>query len=215
MTALREISAPTRHAGHEPELITASKVKERGWTNSLIKKLLAMPDDYAANMAYPGGAPVRLYRVERVTTIEASAEFRQAKEQSTKRQAASAKALDTKRETALKWIIAQPGPKLPAAPQAELTRLAVDWFNAVHAWRGDTDQWTLTDDAGEYIAIIITNYVINQLTDYETRLRRTIGKLPQPDDLAMIRGKTLAAIAAAYPWLAAERARRKSGSETR
>jgi hypothetical protein len=209
MTALIEIPAPMRRAGAEPEFLTASKLKERGWTDALIRKLLGMPDDYAANFVYPGGAPVRLYRLDRVVEIEASIEFREAKEKSTKRQAASVKAMDTKRETALKWLAALDGPKLPPAPRAEITRLAVNWFNEAHAWRGDCQRWFTGNESENYLAAIVVDYVIHQLHDYETKLQRAIGKVPHADDLAIIRAKILDAIGAAFPWLASECEARK------
>jgi hypothetical protein len=212
MTMLIEIPAPTRRAGAEPEFLTASKIKERGWTDALIRKFLGMPDDYAANFAYPGGAPVRLYRLDRISTIEASEEFRQAQEQSAKRRTSSVKALDTKRAAVLKWIDSLEGPKLPPAPRADLTRLAVNWFNEAHAWRGDCERWWTGTETENYLAAVVVDYVLHRLGDYETKLRRAVGKLPQADDLAVIRAKILAAIGAAFPWLAVECARRKSGS---
>jgi hypothetical protein len=212
MTTLIEIPAPTRRAGAEPEFLTASKLKERGWTDALIRKFLGMPDNYAANFVYPGGAPVRLYRLDRISTIEGSEEFRQAQEQSAKRRTASGKALDTKRAAALKWIDSLDGPKLPPAPRAEITRLAIDWFNEVHAWRGDGGRWFTGNESEKQLAAVVVDYVLHQLTDYETKLRRAVGKLPHADDLAVIRAKILAAIGAVFPWLASECARRKSGS---
>lgn len=215
MTTLIEIPAPTRRAGAEPEFLTASKIKERGWTDALIRKFLGMPDHYAANFVYPGGAPVRLYRLDRISTIEASEEFRQAQEQSAKRRTSSVKALDTKRAAALKWIDSLDGPTLPPAPRADLTRLAIDWFNETHAWRGDCQRWFMGTESEHYLAPIVVDYVLHRLTDYETKLRRAVGKLPQADDLAVIRAKILAAIGAEFPWLVAECVRRKSGSATR
>jgi len=214
MTALREIPAPVRYAGPEPELLTASKLKERGWTDALIRKFASMPDEYAANYAYPGGAPVRLYSVQRIAAIEQTAEFLPAKEKATKRQAAAIVAKSTKRETALKWIASLDGPKLPPATRDDLIRLAVDWCNKTHAWRGDCERWWTGNETADYLAPIAVDYVLHQLHDYETKLQRAIGKLPQPEDLALIRGKLLAAIARAFPWLAPECERRKSGSGT-
>lgn len=205
MTALREIPAH-QAPGHSnaPSMATASRLRERGWTDSLIRKLLGVPDDYAANTAYPGGAPVRLYSLTRVESIEAGAEFKAAKEQAGKRQSASLKAQSTKRATALKWIAEQPGPKLPPVPPQELNQLAVAWWNSTHGWRGDNERWWSDAEADDYLAPIIVDYVLAKLSAYETRLRSTIGSAPTGDDLALIRGKILGAIAGAFPWLAAE-----------
>lgn len=63
--------------------------------------------------------------------------------------------------------------------------------------------------------MVVVDYVTHRLTDYETKLRRTVGKTLEANDLALIRGKILDAIAAVYQWLSAECARRKTGSETR
>jgi len=205
MTALREIPAHLAPChSNAPTMVTASRVRERGWTDGLIRRLLGVPDDYAANTAYPGGAPVRLYSLTRVEQIEGGADFLAAKAKASKRQGASLKAQSTKRETALKWIAEQIGPKVPSVPQPELTRLAVDWWNQTHAWRGDCETWWTGAEAEQHLAPVTVDYILAQLHDYETRLRRTVGNTPSGDDLALIRGKILGAIAGAFPWLESE-----------
>jgi len=206
------MNALTPNTPATEEFITASKLKERGWTHMLIKKFASLPDDYAANYMHPGGAPVRLYRVDRINAIEGSEDFRQAKAQSIKRQAAAVTGKSTKRETALNWLASLDGPKLPPAPRDELTRLAVGWYNESNAWRGDCERWWTGDESADYLAPIEVDYILHQINAYETKLQRAIAKLPQPEDLALIRGKLLTAIARSFPWLARECARRKSGS---
>ncbi len=47
-----------------------SELKRRGWTDSLIRKYLPEPDGIEANPHHPGGAPMRIYRIQRVEAIE-------------------------------------------------------------------------------------------------------------------------------------------------
>jgi hypothetical protein len=70
--------------------IGAYGLKERGWTDSMIRDLLGKPDLLADNPHYKSAAPWRLWRLQRAEAIEAAPEFAARKERA-ERQCASAR----------------------------------------------------------------------------------------------------------------------------
>src|ERR1700689_2097341 len=64
-----------------PEIAAASKcvgaygLKERGWTEAMIRDLLGDPDLLVDNPHYKSGGPMRLWRLQRAEAAEASPEF--------------------------------------------------------------------------------------------------------------------------------------------
>ena len=76
--------------------IGAPGLKERGWTESMIRSLLGKPDLYADNPYYKSAAPMRLWRLRRAEVIEGTPEFAAARERAERRCAAAAKAAETR-----------------------------------------------------------------------------------------------------------------------
>jgi hypothetical protein len=66
--------------------VTLASLKERGWTNALVNKFLGDPDDTRANR-YSRSAPIRLYKMERVSAVEMTPDWQIAKAKSAKRSA--------------------------------------------------------------------------------------------------------------------------------
>lgn len=62
--------------------VTASELKARGWTETMIRRLLGTPCATARNPYCPTGRPMRLYQLEKVSAVEARPEFRDAMEKS-------------------------------------------------------------------------------------------------------------------------------------
>lgn len=88
--------------GRWPEIAAASRcigaygLKERGWTESMIRDLLGEPDLYADNPHYNTAAPMRLWRVQRAEAAEAAPEFTAARERAARQCAAAARAAETR-----------------------------------------------------------------------------------------------------------------------
>jgi len=85
-----EISAASR-------CISAFGLKERGWTESMIRDLLGNPDRYVDNPHYSSAAPMRLWRLQRAEALEATPEFAQRRERASRQCAAASKAAETRR----------------------------------------------------------------------------------------------------------------------
>lgn len=86
-----------------PEIATAARcigtsgLKERGWTEAMIRDLLGEPDLLADNPHYKSAAPWRLWRLQRAAAAEATPEFTTAKARAERACAAAGKAAETRR----------------------------------------------------------------------------------------------------------------------
>jgi hypothetical protein len=86
-----------------PEIAAAAKcigaagLQERGWTEAMIRDLLGKPDLRVDNPYYSTAAPMRLWRLQRAETVEATAEFTKRRERAERQRAAAAKAAETRK----------------------------------------------------------------------------------------------------------------------
>jgi hypothetical protein len=86
-----------------PEIAAASRcigapgLKERGWTESMIRDLLGEPHLRVDNPHYKTAAPMRLWRLQRAEAVEATPEFAAARERGERQCAAAAKAAETRK----------------------------------------------------------------------------------------------------------------------
>jgi hypothetical protein len=184
------------------KLIGSKDLRRRGWTQHLVRRFAGLPDDLQINPHYPGGAPMKLYRAGRVAAIESTEEFKVAKQEAERRQAAAKKAIETKRNATAAWAAKDlPDPVLPPAPRVELVQAAVAWFNGVETWRTGAGRWASTTDCEESLNSIVISFILAQLAEYRERVTRGMEMSPAEAE-PIVRAKVLTAIAAAYPWLA-------------
>lgn len=86
-----------------PETAAAAKcigaygLKERGWTEAMIRDLLGDPDLTADNPHYKSAAPMRLWRLQKVEAAEAAPEFAARRDRAERQCAAAAKAAGTRK----------------------------------------------------------------------------------------------------------------------
>ena len=89
--------------GRWPEIAAAVEcagavgLKERGWTEAMIRDLLGKPDTLRDNPHYKSAAPMRLWRLQHVEAVEATPEFAQRKARANGQRAAATKAAQTKK----------------------------------------------------------------------------------------------------------------------
>lgn len=79
------------------ECIGAYGLRERGWTEAMIRDLLGSPDLRVDNPHYSSAAPMRLWRLQRVEAIEASPEFAQRRDRAARQCATAARAAETRK----------------------------------------------------------------------------------------------------------------------
>ena len=74
----------------------SSELKQRGWTDGLIKKFLPKPDETKTNPIVKSVAPMKLYKIKRVERIEKSEKFIKEMESISRRKIAARKVVETK-----------------------------------------------------------------------------------------------------------------------
>lgn len=85
-----EIAAAARCIG-------AAGLRERGWTEAMIRDVLGKPDRYVDNPHYKSAAPMRLWRLQRVEAIEATPEFAGRKERADRQCAAAGRGAEKRK----------------------------------------------------------------------------------------------------------------------
>jgi hypothetical protein len=85
-----EIAAASRCVG-------AAGLRERGWTEAMIRDLLGEPDLHVDNPHYSSAAPMRLWRLQKVEAAEAAPGFARRRERAGRQCAAASKAAETRR----------------------------------------------------------------------------------------------------------------------
>jgi len=82
------------------EYITKPNLKNRGWTDAMVKKFLGAPDMTKPNPHYKSAAPMGLWLAKRVNQVERTAEWKAEKEKSAGRKTSAQKAVKTKTDKA-------------------------------------------------------------------------------------------------------------------
>lgn len=192
-------------ANSEGFLIAADLKKERGWTETQIKAFLPEPDKTARNPFSRKAAPMKLYALERVETVEGTDEFRRAREASRKRQlAARGRALEKKKQA----VAVAEALELRIAPESwdEVQRKAIEHYNS-RLRRNQSPAGPRTTRSR--LDRLTVNYLRHKQTSYEEELKDFKGVVGVGEAYLVVRNRILDLIAQAYPALEAECERQK------
>lgn len=192
-------------ANSEGFLIAADLKKERGWTETQIKAFLPEPDKTARNPFSRKAAPMKLYALERVETVEGTDEFRRAREASRKRQlAARGRALEKKKQA----VAVAEALELRIAPESwdDVQRKAIEHYNS-RLRRSQSPAGPRTTRSR--LDRLTVNYLRHKQTSYEEELKEFKGVVGVGEAYLVVRNRILDLIAQAYPALGAECERQK------
>ncbi|MDV5149224.1 hypothetical protein R1T08_35090 [Streptomyces sp. SBC-4] len=198
--------------------VTLTGVRRRGWTDSMVRDLLGSPDVQGRDPRRWSLAPVRLYLLVRVETVERTAEFAAASLLSKARSAAAGVYAARRRAAVLTAIRAAPI-EVPLLPGPELERRAVRHRHLLGGRSpGRTGPEPDGSPTGEALADgVLTDgaltrwqvsYLRHVLSRYESLLDGLYGETGRGDAERLLRRRLYEAIAAAYPALAHECLRR-------
>ncbi|MFE2555862.1 hypothetical protein ACFXGT_07480 [Streptomyces sp. NPDC059352] len=191
--------------------VTLTGVRRRGWTDSMVRDLLGVPDVQGRDPRRWSLAPVRLYLLARVETVERTAEFTTAAVLSKARSAAAGVYAERRRAAVLTAIRAEPI-EVPRLPGPELERRAVRHRHLLGArgpGGGAGGAGTTPGGAPEgALARWQVNYLRHALSRYESLLDGLYGESGRREAERLLRRRLYEAIAAAYPALAEECRRR-------
>lgn len=164
------------------EYITLTNLKNRGWTNSIIKKMDLQADKQAQNPYYKKAAPVKLFLVDRIEDLENSEQFIALITKSKPRKEAAKNAVDTKIVNLFAYIENVPV-IVEYVSEPELTYYAISAYNnwqcnrpSVVNGNNDGNHANINSDKA-FLARIRTNYIRHNLTNYDSILAKIGGKV--------------------------------------
>lgn len=202
----------------EKEMITQTALLERGWTKSMITKLL--PDPVLKNNPYNRSSSIKLWELETIEQIEKQPYFMDAKKAAEKRKASAKKAKETQFKnlmaimqtaidsTTIKMLDdeALRRKAIYHAKERYLRKLGNDYFDGNNLEEATICRW-------------VVNYIRHQLVKcnyhatYDNVLYNFRGKLGKDKLYLYYKSALLDKIAAAYPKYADECREQKEKTE--
>ena len=182
--------------------VSLDGVRGRGWTDAMVRDLLGTPDVQGRDPRRWSLAPVRLYLLARVETVERTPEFAETAALCRARASASGVHAERRRAAVLSAIRAEPI-EVPRLPRPELERRAVRHRRLL----GARSPGGGATGPGALVRWQV-NYLRHALSRYETLLDGLYGVTGRAEAEGLLRTRLYEAIAEAYPALAAECLRR-------
>ena len=185
------------------DMFKIADLKQRGWTRGLIKRFLGEPDATRPNRyRNRRRSPVKLYQVNRVQKVEASAEFAGAKSKAMVRSKAATEAAQRRAASLLAEVdaiaISVPRISLPTLRQA-----AIDAWQARQCKRGKFKAHGSGAHKGK-VRRWMVNHARHNLTGYDEIIESLFAKVGKRQAYTLLKVRTLEAISTAYPELAGE-----------
>lgn len=183
-----------------------TQLRERGWTEKMVRELLGEPDARPPNLSYPDRAPLRLYDLERVEEAERTDAFFELLDQSEARKDAAQKGKEAQRVRTLAEVEALD----VRLSRMELEDLIVESIERYNAWvneqEDDRPHVTLGSPLEDLMRVMV-HYLRFTLPGYRelhtSLLRRTGAQKAR----RRLNERVFQAIAETYPELETECAR--------
>ena len=163
---------------NKTDYISLSALKERGWTDKMIRDYGLEPDMEKTNPHYRSAAPMKLYDLNRIAQIEAGTWFQEQYAASLSRRKGAKKAVQTKYKKMMEYIESIPI-ELPDYPREVAFEEAVKHYNDLWEWRGRDDKH-ISDYRHldfETLERITKNMFRHACTDYDDVLYECFGKV--------------------------------------
>ena len=163
----------------KPEYLSKPKLKERGWTDGMVRKFLGEPDATRPNPHYKCAAPMGLYDVKRVEKVERSAKFKAEMEKLAGRKQSAQKAVKTKMQKAIEYARTVEI-HVPTMDYEKAVKNACLSYNDFHEYlwmeRGHEYTPAAPDSDPDFLRRITMNYLRHECTSYEQQLYELFGK---------------------------------------
>ncbi|MFD3530307.1 hypothetical protein [Streptomyces sp. NPDC058664] len=208
--------------------VTFAGVRRRGWTDTMVRDLLGTPDVQGRDPRRWSLAPLRLYLLARVETVERTPEFAETSALAPARSSAAAAYAERRRAAVLAAIRAEPI-EVPRLPAPELERRAVRHRQLLGARSPGSPRVGASERAGTGagagrgtpVALVApaeapagalvrwqVTYLRYALSRYEVLLDGLYGETGRGKAERLLRRRLYEAIGAVYPALAGECRRR-------
>lgn len=199
-------------AAEKIERFTKTQLKERGWTDSSIKKFLG-ECNYSYPSPYTKKINVQLWNCDRVEEVEESEEFKQWHEKSkVKREKLSqsqSNVMEAKRSE-LREYINNLEVDVPVIPFEKLVMWACQHYNDRKEDSAlsrseyipiPKDQLASLKSDPSFLYRICKNFIRHQMTDYEKELAGFFGKVGKQEGYELLKEKIMNEIDAKYSGL--------------
>ena len=187
----------------ESTMITKTDLKERGWTESVIRKHLGEPDALKNMPYFKKTGKMQLYKLTRVIEMEQNETVMEDLKKARKR-SELAKKRASKLSEKLKEYIMKLEITVPLMPEKTLIENACSHYNSLWADRGKDDKHASPSDDEVFLNRIAVNYLRHELTIYEDELVRMFGKIGAVEGRPLLKERILDLIGDSYPFLANE-----------
>lgn len=191
--------------GWVPQHVSVAGLRARGWTPTMVTRLLGEPDKTATNPRYRSAAPTRLYLITRVADVETTDAFKAAVEKALKRAAVGRAVADKKRAEHVAEAEALPI-RVEHRTADELMRDAIRAYND-RGPKYDRDyEWQPATRGSDpaFLERIQVNFARHNLTIYDEALEVSFARVGVHEAVRVIRRRVYETIAAAWPHLAGE-----------
>lgn len=189
----------------QSEFVTQSALLKRGWSLTMIRDFLGDPEKTRRNHAHPGGAPLKLYALERALMSEQSERFQalsSARARSMEHRSVAARGAHARRRKELLAALEALPITVTSRADEALLRDAIENYNARSAGKDAAPASPASDLA--FLERIQVNYARHCLTRYDAVLEFTAAKSGVSEANQLIRERILDAIAEVYPHLEEE-----------
>jgi hypothetical protein len=185
-----------------PTTYSVPTLKERGWTEALIKKFLGEPDVLKTNPRYKSAAPMRLYNTDRVEECEQSQDWQEAATRAQSRSKRGKEVAQRRAAELLKAIETLPI-TVQRLPLDTLLMEAIEAYNNFHSIllieRGHDYEPASKQSDPAFLERITVNYIRHHLTEYDSHLEEVAGRVGVREAIDAIRDRVYAEIAKQYP----------------
>ena len=113
------------------QYLSLSSLKQRGWTESIIKNMSLTPDKEKVNPHYKCTSPMKLYDLGKIEALEKTEKFMLLFEKSQKRKKSATKAVETKMQK-MKEYIHSIEIELPECEKEIVYSKAIEHYNEYH-----------------------------------------------------------------------------------
>ena len=191
--------------------ICKMNLKERGWTESVIRQFYPTPDKEKRNPHSSHAAPIKLYDFAKVKEIEAKEDFiktlQKIRERTEKAQSIESKEL--KDRLSLDYANSV-DIGMPVLERSELIKKALEEYRVLHSngVKDDEDrnseEWCHLYTCGPKevkLAKISREYVISHCKNYDNELQKKFGKTRMEKCHKVIQKRIVNTVDEMYPWI--------------
>ena len=190
------------------EYIThANLLKERKWTEKLVKMYLKEPCKLVSNPHYKSSSPMRLYALMKVKEAESQESFKEyICKKSNSRKKISEATLERVRVSRTKLIetVNSIRVDIPISQKEVLIKNACDHYNDLWGNRERCDKHANPSSDIIFLNRIMVNYLRHSETQYEEELYLIFGKVGVKEAYCVLKNNILTKISLSYPFLMEE-----------